>query len=232
MLIDLISSCNWERPLYVASTMRIEEYLDISRNLVQEGLAQRIVPYDAVAAGAAIDTDKTYRNLMEKFRYGGLDDPDLYLDETNIRMVLSLRRIMTETAEYLYQQGDTLRARACSTAVARRSGIPPYRPTNMVTPTGSAYFTSCWEKLPWESGIGWTGIPTGPNMQTGISPCHRNGCWPVMKSWYGFSMHKATDSRMLSAAACRLRRKRLHATSIPHRLPGCGSSNAEADIPD
>lgn len=89
MLIDLISSCNWERPLYVASTMRIEEYLDISRNLVQEGLAQRIVPYDAVAAGAAIDTDKTYRNLMEKFRYGGLDDPDLYLDETNIRMVLS-----------------------------------------------------------------------------------------------------------------------------------------------
>ena len=111
MLIDLISSCNWERPLYVASTMRIEEYLDISRNLVQEGLAQRIVPYDAVAAGAAIDTDKTYRNLMEKFRYGGLDDPDLYLDETNIRMVLSLRRIMTETAEYLYQLGDSLRAR-------------------------------------------------------------------------------------------------------------------------
>ena len=111
MLIDLISSCNWERPLYVASTMRIEEYLDISRNLVQEGLAQRIVPYDAVAAGATIDTDKTYRNLMEKFRYGGLDDPDLYLDETNIRMVLSLRRIMTETAERLYQQGDTLRAR-------------------------------------------------------------------------------------------------------------------------
>ena len=111
MLIDLISSCNWERPLYVASTMRIEEYLDISRNLVQEGLAQRIVPYDAVAAGATIDTDKTYRNLMEKFRYGGLDNPELYLDETNIRMVLSLRRIMTETAERLYQQGDTLRAR-------------------------------------------------------------------------------------------------------------------------
>ena len=229
MLIDLISSCNWERPLYVASTMRIEEYLDISRNLVQEGLAQRIVPYDAVAA---IDTDKTYRNLMEKFRYGGLDDPDLYLDETNIRMVLSLRRIMTETAERLYQQGDTLRARRLLDRCCQEIRNPAVQTDKY----GYSDRIGILYQLLGETSLGirhwmdwYTDRTQYADWYLTLSPERLLACdEELVRILY------AQSDGLQNALRCgiRLRRKRLHATSIPHRLPGCGSSNAEADIPD
>ena len=107
MLIDLISSCNWERPLYVASTMRIEEYLDISRNLVQEGLAQRIVPYDAVAGcrschryGQNLPEPDGEIPVRRTGRPGSVSGRNQYPDGTfpathhdgNCRMSLSARR--------------------------------------------------------------------------------------------------------------------------------------------
>lgn len=109
VLIDLIQQCNWKRALYVATTVAINEYLDLSDYLVQEGLASRIVPYNARKANYLTDTDKMYTNMIEKFKYEGLNEP-VYLDETNQRMVLSLQRNLSSLAEQLYLKGDTIRA--------------------------------------------------------------------------------------------------------------------------
>ena len=112
MMLDMIAHCNWERPLYMATTVPRSNYLGLGRYFLLEGLAYRITPFDWQALGLSdpdngkifIDTDKMYANLMN-FKFGGTDNPDLYLDETVRRMCLSHRRLFTELASQLSVEG-------------------------------------------------------------------------------------------------------------------------------
>jgi hypothetical protein len=110
MMLDLLANCNWERPLFIATTVPNSSYLGLGNFFLLEGLAYRITPFDwKVATGSnsrlgAVDPDKMYANLMN-FKYGGLDNPDVYLDETNRRMCLSQRRLAAQLAVELYNEG-------------------------------------------------------------------------------------------------------------------------------
>ncbi|MDE7377733.1 MAG: DUF2723 domain-containing protein [Paraprevotella sp.] len=110
ILLDLIQQCNWERPLYVATTMRIGEYLDISDYLVMEGMASRIVPFNARQAGAETDVETMYENVMSGFRFGGLENPSVWLDHQNRNMASILQHYMVGLAVDLCQQGQTDKA--------------------------------------------------------------------------------------------------------------------------
>ena len=61
--------------------------------------------------GYAIDTEKFYENVMNRYKYGGLDTPGLYLDETTLRICYSHRRLFAQLAKELVKQGDDIRAR-------------------------------------------------------------------------------------------------------------------------
>jgi len=53
------------------------------------------------------DTERTYDNIMHRFKFGGLDKKGIYLDETVMRMCYTHRRIMTKLAlELLYEKKD------------------------------------------------------------------------------------------------------------------------------
>lgn len=112
ILADLISNCNWERPLYVAKSMRIEEYLDLEDYLVLEGMAQRIVPFNTKELNCTVDTDRCYDNIMNKYSFGGLSDNSVYFDETNRRMAITLQRMICEASEWMYNSGDSIRGAA------------------------------------------------------------------------------------------------------------------------
>ena len=87
MMLEMLAQCNWERPLYVATTVGSDNYMNLGDNFVQEGLAYRITPFNTKAPGAKnFDTEKTYNNVMNRFKWGGLDKPGLYIDETVMRM--------------------------------------------------------------------------------------------------------------------------------------------------
>ena len=111
MMLDLIAQCNWERPLYIATTVPNSNYLGLGNYFLLEGLAYRITPFDwKEATGSTsritgeIDTDKMFDNIMN-FKYGGLDKPGVYLDETNRRMCQSLRRLVAQLSIELYNEG-------------------------------------------------------------------------------------------------------------------------------
>ena len=105
MMLDLLAHCNWERPLYMATTVPSESYLNLGGYFLLEGLAYRITPFNwSNLKEGAVDTDKMYANLME-FKFGGLDNPNLYLDETVRRMCYSHRRLFTQLATQLYNEG-------------------------------------------------------------------------------------------------------------------------------
>lgn len=112
ILADLISNCNWERPLYVAKSMRIDEYLDLDDYLVLEGMAQRIVPFNAHKYRQTVDANRCYDNIMTKYSYGNLLDNSVYFDETNRRMAITLQRVICEAAEWMHASGDSIRSSA------------------------------------------------------------------------------------------------------------------------
>ena len=113
MMLEMIAQCNWTRPIYVATTVGAENYMNLGDNFVQEGLANRITPFTTNAPGAKnFDTEKTYNNVMNKFKFGGVDKPGIYLDETVMRMCYTHRRLLSLLAMNLVQEGKDEKAKA------------------------------------------------------------------------------------------------------------------------
>ncbi len=112
MMLEMISQCNWERPIYVALTVGSDNYMNLGENFIQEGLVNRITPFTTTAPGVAdFDIERTYTNLMTRFKFGGLETPDLYLDETIMRMCYTHRRIYMQLALQLVAHDDMERAK-------------------------------------------------------------------------------------------------------------------------
>jgi len=109
MILDLVAHANWERPIYFVSVgpgseTNMRDYFQC------EGFAYRLVPiktkYDMQNIGR-IDTDVLYDNMMNKFRWGNMNRPDVYLDE-NIRRtihIVKLRNTFGRLAIALQEEG-------------------------------------------------------------------------------------------------------------------------------
>ena len=105
MMYEMLARCNWERPLFVAITVGQDNYGNLGNNFVQEGLANRITPFNTQKSGRKIDTQRMYDNLMNRFKFGGIDNPDIYLDETVTRMCYTHRRLFAQLANQLMAEG-------------------------------------------------------------------------------------------------------------------------------
>ena len=110
MIYEMLCRTNWERPMYVACTVGSDNYGSLGNNFVREGLADRITPFNTKKSGMTMDTERMYDNLMNKFRFGGLDNPDIYLDETVLRMCYTHRRLFATLAMQLMREGKEEKA--------------------------------------------------------------------------------------------------------------------------
>jgi len=123
MMLEMIANANWTRPIYVATTVGSENYMNLGDNFVQEGLANRITPFTTNINGKPVpgmtnfDTEKTYDNVMNRFKFGGANTPGIYFDETVMRMCYTHRRLMAQLAIHLAQEGkDSLAAKVLARA--------------------------------------------------------------------------------------------------------------------
>ncbi len=111
MMLEMLSQCNWTRPIYVALTVGQENYMNLGDNFVQEGLANRITPFTTNKPGAKnFDAEKTYHNIMTRFKFGNLKQKGLYIDETTMRMCYTHRRLLAQTALQLFADGKNQKA--------------------------------------------------------------------------------------------------------------------------
>ena len=111
MMLEIVSQANWTRPVYVATTVGSDNYLNLGDNFVREGLANRITPFTTNASGAKnFDTEKTYNNVMNRYKWGGLEQKGLYIDETVMRMCYTHRHLMADLALQLIAEGKTDKA--------------------------------------------------------------------------------------------------------------------------
>ena len=112
MMLEMLANTNWERPLYMAITVGSDNHLNLGNNFMQEGLAYRITPFNTTQLNARIDSEKMYDNLMNKFKFGGIDKPGIYIDENAMRMCHSHRRIFSQLVQQLMREGKKDKAKA------------------------------------------------------------------------------------------------------------------------
>ncbi len=111
MILEMLSQCNWERPIYVAVSVGDENYINLGDNTITEGLVYRITPFTTNKEGAKnFDTKRTYDNVMHRFKFGGASTKGVYLNETVMRMCYTHRRIMARLATQLVSEGDDKKA--------------------------------------------------------------------------------------------------------------------------
>ena len=94
IILDILAANDWERPIYFAITTGADSYLGLTNYFQLEGLAYRLVPYKAQTYDGQtgeVDTKLMYENLMTKFKRGGMDDSDIYMNENNRRMCMNFR---------------------------------------------------------------------------------------------------------------------------------------------
>ena len=116
MILEMLAECNWTRPIYVAVSVGDDNYINLGDNTITEGLVYRITPFTTTHDGKPLegvknfDTKRTYDNVMNRFKFGGVDQPGIYLDETVMRMCYTHRRIMARLAVELISEGQDKKA--------------------------------------------------------------------------------------------------------------------------
>ncbi len=110
MILDLLATNNWERPVYWAITVGRNKYLNLENYFQVEGFAYRFVPIkgsgnpDRLEFGT-VASDIMFNNLMNKFKWGGMNNPDVYIDENNMRMMTNITNSFSRLASTLNAEG-------------------------------------------------------------------------------------------------------------------------------
>lgn len=109
MVLEMLSHADWSRPIYTSVSLGSDNLSFLRDHLVLEGLAYRVSP---TATGQLVDIERLYDNVMHRFRYGGLCQKDLYVDEDVKHLANTHQMIMGVLIDSLLHQGDVKRALA------------------------------------------------------------------------------------------------------------------------
>ncbi len=115
MMLDLLATNKWERPVYFVSAGG-DSNIGLDKYLQLEGFAYRLVPIktepqDFLSIGR-IDTDILYDNLMNKFHWGNMNDTNIWIDHTINRTtsVIRIRNKFSRLAGKLIEEGKKEKA--------------------------------------------------------------------------------------------------------------------------
>ncbi|WP_435529539.1 glycosyltransferase family 117 protein [Paramuribaculum intestinale] len=110
--LDMIATSaanGWNRPVYFAMTVPERYYMGLSPYMRNNGLAYEVGPLRNSSDAPSVNTEKMYRNVTERWAWGGLDKlkdaDDIYLDETVRRMVTTHRTAMLDLVTALINEG-------------------------------------------------------------------------------------------------------------------------------
>ncbi len=141
IIMDIIASNNWERPIYFAITVPENKHLGLHKYLQREGLAYRLVPVE-LPTNEWTNTDIMYDNIMNKWHWGGADTNHIYLNETGMRTAQMLRSNLLFLAQTLANNGEFDKAVAvlekCFEAF-KQENVPFYDPQQLYPVVGTYY---------------------------------------------------------------------------------------------
>jgi len=110
--LDVIVTSNWDRPIYFNTTSMNSINMNLRPYMVQEGIAYRLLPLkNPNQQEYQVNNPVMYDNLMNKYHWRGLDNPDVYYSEDYRNFVLNHRSAFNSLAISLMEDGEYTEAR-------------------------------------------------------------------------------------------------------------------------
>jgi hypothetical protein len=111
MLLDLLATNNWGRPIYFASPSSVDDFLDISDYCFLEGMVYRFIPVNSKSTkGGGVFADRSFDLIMNKFGYGNLTDSRVFRDNNCYWTSMNLRNNNGRVAQALINEGKQQKA--------------------------------------------------------------------------------------------------------------------------
>ena len=106
MIMEMLSTNKWERPIYFCTTVGNDYYLGLEPWMELTGLAYRITPERSRDGQPRVNSELMYDNMMNKFAYGNMNIPGIYIDENLMRMCRTHRMMFAQLAEQLIRENQ------------------------------------------------------------------------------------------------------------------------------
>ena len=117
VILDMIATNNWQRPIYFSSTVAPQDYMNLQPYFQLEGMAYRLLPlkdpnYDPRSGDDGfVEKDLTYQRLMKDFSYRGLQNPNIFYDENNLRFPTNYRDKFARLSQAYLAAGNVAKAK-------------------------------------------------------------------------------------------------------------------------
>jgi hypothetical protein len=102
MVLQLINWNQWERPVYFAVTVSRENQLDLFDYMRMDGLAYKVVPFKV----NDVDSEILSKNLMEKYQYRNMDNPDVFYNVGITKLLINMRQAFIQLARHHLLKGE------------------------------------------------------------------------------------------------------------------------------
>jgi hypothetical protein len=129
MVKEIIEASNWSRPIYFATTCDGPSKIGLDEYLQLEGLAYRLVPFritdkdyvneKILSANLMHQNSVASKNYLPGFKFRGLNDPKVFLDDNMERMTQNYRTIFLSLADMYNRRGENAKAIECLNTMER-----------------------------------------------------------------------------------------------------------------
>ena len=106
MIMEMLSTNKWERPMYFCATVGNDYYLGLEPYMELTGLTYQITPIRSKDGQPRVNSEKMYENMMHKFAFGNMNIPGIYIDENLMRMCRTHRMMFAQLAEQLVRENQ------------------------------------------------------------------------------------------------------------------------------
>ncbi len=107
LVLDIIATNNWDRPVYFVSPVSINNFLDVEEYGFLEGLVYHFIPSRlGTTDGNGVLTDRTYDLIMKQFKYDDISAPLIKADNSVIDFYRFYRNNFAKLAQSFINAGD------------------------------------------------------------------------------------------------------------------------------
>ncbi|MCF8367748.1 MAG: DUF2723 domain-containing protein [Bacteroidales bacterium] len=113
MLLDIIATNNWKRPIYFANPSSLSKVLNVDEYCHLEGFVYRFLPVKAegyINGVGGVNEEMSYDIFMNRCAWGNLNDPHVYVDRESYRNSIIPKQNFMRTARAMVDKGENEKA--------------------------------------------------------------------------------------------------------------------------
>ncbi|MDP4290350.1 MAG: DUF2723 domain-containing protein, partial [Bacteroidota bacterium] len=116
IMLDLIATNNWKRPIYFSAPYSVSKSCNIDGYCFQEGWVYKFMPVkvdsaDYVNGLGGVDGPGSYDILMNKCKWGNLNDPKVYVDPESRNNIIRFKQNVIRTAQWMIRNHQINKAK-------------------------------------------------------------------------------------------------------------------------